>query len=300
MLNRLIAVVIVLMLAFVAVSGHAGPAGENVTGVYGVRPQCDDLSLHEYIYIESCLSGARFSETSALVLVQNGNKICGSISECAGRNCIRVDGGNLVGEVLPGKIRIFHGDGSAVDGPAPAREFVMTPRGLRVSMGRYVYYFEKRNSRLKDMATRQLCNPDLSSPPGVAAGELQAPGQLPTETHAADYFTPPIDPPARLPPTKTLTLIGTSKHAKWKDNRPHGQEAVRKLVVRNRTGAGWSLSAEHHEACAYHLRGTPSEQATIGSLDIPARSEVVLQSCRGSNWDVVKITPPKCLGGFGC
>lgn len=280
---------------------HAATPAYDVTGVYGVRPDCRDAPhIDAYDYVKQCFTGERFVDTADMTLVQNGNKICGRISECAGRNCIRVHGGNLVGEVLPGKIRVFHGDGHALDGPALAREFVMTPRGLRASMGRHVYYFEKRNSRLKDMATRQLCNPDLSSRPSVAAGELQAPGQLPTETHAADYFTPPSAPPVKLPPTKILTLTSTSKHAKWKDNRPHRQEAVRKLVVRNHTDTDWSLSAEHHEACAYHLRGTPSEHATVGSLDIPARSEVVLQSCRGSNWDVVKVVPPECLGGFGC
>ena len=127
--RKFIAAVIVLILTVASVSGHADTRGNNFTGVYSVRPQCNDPSLDGFFYIKSCFNGARFSEAAELVVVQNSNKICGSITECAGPNCIRVYGGNLVGEVLPGKIRIFYGDSHALDGLAQAREFVITPRG---------------------------------------------------------------------------------------------------------------------------------------------------------------------------
>ena len=296
-MGRLFSHVFFVILALTG-EAHAATPAYDVTGVYGVRPDCRGaLNIDAYEYVKQCFTGERFVETDDMTLVQNGHRICGYITECAGRNCNRDDGGRVVGIALPTKIRLFIENGHTPDGLATVREYSVGKGGLRElphhSRSRL---FERRKSVLKDEAVRKLCAPTATRALKIASGELQVGGML--QQRGGDLFTQALEEPLQKgPPRRTLRLSAHKDTAHWRDVRSNDNQVLRQLVVDNDTPAEWTVSASHSEICTHVLRGTPSGDAAEHVVEVPKQSKMILQSCKGSAWKVVKSPPISCLGG---
>lgn len=295
-MKRLLRLIAAALSTGIFVLAHAG---QDLTGLYGVEGSCPkDMEKDALgaIYVRHCFSGERFGGESRLVIVQNGERICGWHAQCEGFNCSRLYSGRLVGTSSEGRLRLFAEDGHREDGVADEISYIVVPGGLTYpdAKSRAPIYV-RRAAQLRSAALRAACIPQMSGKaPVLREYRMQVSG-LPADNELERAFQAVAEQARRAPPTRLVRLSRLRDQTSWTDARGSNNHVIRKLVVRNDTKRGWEVVGQHPEMCTAFLR---SEAGQVGERSVDAGPGISIApgeslefaSCNGSNWHFAAVT----------
>ena len=305
------------ILSLVAGSLWAEKPGE-LTGVHKTLRKCSskDGTTLGPAYMAPCYEGFAYELGMQYSLVQNGSKVCGTFSSCAGWNCNKVYSGSVVGKIKSGSVTLYSSNAHRQDGEADVEIFRISPTGelLNLSSGKRAY--TKISPGLISDVEKGSCQPQFSEPVLLKDYELDIKGTYPKMAK----FEPGEKPAFQPPKTYQIKLDAKQSEVRVKDgSRTAGNLVPRTIQIHNPTDQQWELSTEKStesakadEACSMWLQnseknaknyiwayatGYPPER-------VPPKSIRYTRICRGDVLTLEKVLPecPKfqCLRTCRC
>lgn len=293
MLSARIFVLSVLCAVWLAGTGFAAAqAPADITGSYGILGTCSDKEIEnspDEISVRHCFLGKKYAVYASMSLVQKGNSVCGSYSECGGINCSRLYTGQLVGKITGKKLTLFLETGHRGDGLAEERIYGIVPGGLadagqpRTDKPVYV----RRGKVLENPSLKNACNPVIPKEALLRNFTLDVPGIL---TEADIKFLDAKDEVAKkAPPAKQFTLSKLSSHYQWTDKRSTGNYVPRLITIHNDSKKEWTVVAGYSETCRDFLSRDPLKEterlvydAQFEGLGILPGKTLTFPSCKGT------------------
>ena len=213
--------------------------------------------------LNDCFRGYSSAPNFELRLVQNGKKICGSLTGCLGWNCQRSLITVVAGTVVDGKLHLFVGDVDGQDG-------VLLPEKLQIKFpilfatsetidsNSRTYLSEaysRTSGKLLNPAIKQQCDPDLEGVVELKSGVLRVNGRDLSGFPATDFEFEKVDPKRvrAAPPSSTVVLRPGSSSAEFVDERVDGNWVPRWVKVVNRTEGTVNLFAQGDLTCAGYI-----------------------------------------------
>jgi hypothetical protein len=288
----------ILVLSVLCASGLAGtgiaaaqkPA--DITGSYGILGTCNDKEIEDTsgeIYVRHCFLGEKYAGYAVMSLVQNGNSICGSYSECGGLNCSKVYTGQLVGKITGKKLTLFMETGHRADELAEKRIYKIVRGGLadahppRTDKPVYV----RRAKVLENSSLKNACNPVIPKEVLLKNFTLDVPGILTAPD--IKFLDAKNDVTKKAPPAKQLTLSKLSSNYQWTDKRSTGNYVPRLVTVHNDSKKEWTVTAGYSETCRDFLSRDPLKEtgrlvydAQFEGLGILPGETRTIPSCKGT------------------
>lgn len=258
----------------------------DVTGLYVEanalkcdRSLMDAKSAFGEFRLEDCFRGYANAPAERLRLVQNGKKICGSLTGCLGWNCQRVLITVIVGTVVGGKLHLFVGD---VDG----QDAILEPEKLQIkfpllsatskmvdSTARTYLSggYTRTSENLLNPAVKQECDPNLEGVVELKGGTLRVNGRDLSGFPATDFEFEKVEPRRvrAAPASSTVVLRNGSSSAEFVDERVDGNWVPRWVKVVNRTKSTVNLFAQGDISCAGYI-GSQSDLFDAGKHPRPS------------------------------
>jgi hypothetical protein len=265
----------------------------DVTGTYRIASPCNPKAFQEAAILGSapvrhCFEGSKFNTMSQLELVQNGQFICGSYSQCGGNSCHKVYTGRLAGYRRENILELFVEDGHQEAGEAQVQRYLVVSKGLSYPERKdKKAIYVRQSSRLISPSSTQACRPVLQHPVQIKDYRLQGKGLLEEEQIK---FRAPRETLMPAPKVKQVFLKKAPSVFQWEDKRNTDNYVPRLVTVHNNTAKAWTIRAEHPELCMDYLRYRPSKKFDEGvsSSDLESGVEVApgsstrFYSCNGS------------------
>lgn len=288
--NLALSVVCAVWLAGTGLAAAQKPA--DITGSYGIPGTCNDKDMEQNsgeLYVRHCFLGEKYTSYAAVSLVQNGNSVCGSYSECGGFNCSKVYTGQLVGKIAGQKLTLFMETGHLEDGLAEERIYRIVPGGLadpsqpRIDKPVYV----RRAKVLENPSLKSACNPVIPREVLLKNFTLDVPGIL--STADIKFLDAKNDVTKKAPPTKQFMLSKMPSGHQWTDSRNTGNYVPRLITIRNDSKKEWTVTAGYAETCRDFLSRDPLKEtgrlvndAQFEGLGILPGKTLTIPSCKGT------------------
>ncbi len=280
----------------------------DVTGLYGdAKPMKCDQDLFEsgigYVYVEACFRGKPFINGSRMSLVQNGSKVCGIYSECAGYNCNKLYGGAIVGTVKGGTLTL-HKENGHVSEADPIEVVRYRIRGTTLwvvpdTPSKPTPVYRRVSSTLLKASIREQCKPNLSGKLAIRDFQFHLDGKLlagiPDELIS---FHEPVQPLRKAPQERRIVVSSKEPSARYADERTDGNWVPRRVEIVNQ-GSGWvDVTAELPRDCREFLeyereRDTGSKGVKTGKeplwpadISIAPGRRAWIRTCRGTSVSV--------------
>jgi len=288
--NLVLAVLCAVWLAGTGLAAAQMPA--DITGSYRIPGTCNDKEIEDNsgeLYVRHCFLGEKYTGYAEVSLVQNGNSVCGSYSECGGFNCSKVYTGQLVGKIAGQKLTLFMETGHRENGPAEERIYRIVPGGLadhrQPQTDKPVYV--RRAKVLENPSLKSACSPAIPKEVLLKNFTLNVPGIL---TEAEIKFLDAKDEVAKkAPPAKQFTLSKLSSHYQWTDKRSTGNYVPRLVTIHNDSKKEWTVVAGYSETCRDFLSRDPLKEtgrlvndAQFEGLGILPGKTLTIPSCKGT------------------
>jgi hypothetical protein len=292
----------------------------DLTGQYEVSPtkRCSSKLLNSEnlgnAYKWHCFTGNAYGYSPVLNLIQNGQKLCGTYSECGGYDCNKAYSGELVGLIKGNKVTIYYANGHHFGGEAEKLEFLVVSGGLAyghktLSTASLII----RSRQMKYPSSKKLCNPETLDKVMIDENYgLRVEGAL--KEDQSQFINLKQSKFAAEPPTKTINLAGYKNPFEWHDARKDANSVLREVVVNNTSQKNWVASVEYSDACREFLGSYYHEQykkplsktlqLRTDEVEIKPGERIRADSCIGSKWRfsiAEKMCPPyQCLESCKC
>lgn len=305
-----------LCLLLSALAAHAWgqdrSASPDVTGIYRIPSPCtpeafEDTGIMGVAPVLHCFKGSKFDATSQLELVQNGQFVCGSYTNCGGNGCNKVYTGRMAGYRKGNVLELFVEDGHQEAGEAQVQRYLVVSKGLSYPERKdKKAIYVRQVSRLISPSSARACRPVLQHPVQLKDYRLQGAGLIEEE---GIKFRVPRAAMTQAPKAKQVFLKNAPSFLQWEDKRNTNNYVPRLITVYNNTAKAWTISAEHPELCRDYLRYFHSKKfgEGVASDDFEHGVEVApgistrFYSCNGSTVRVDnEVACPKFFCKKGC
>ena len=275
---------------------HASQQKIDVTGFYGVSGNCTDKSMEEFggdagtkTYFENCFNGQnKFTKAEYLVLVQNGNDVCGYFSSIHRK----IYEGRMIGHAQGNIVTLHHETGHHNSGPAPVSKFMVSGSELKPIQDSFIAtQYIRRAKKLQRSSFMASCKPEpgrdyMLLDPGMLKNAANMPNLL--NFNFSDFKA---EKPKKRPNPQTITILDKSRNFEFKDTRQESNYMARNMTVFNNSKIVWEVCAVHSMACREQYRFNKSDGG-IGSRTfedsqgfvLSRNQSVKLLSCKDSVW----------------